>query len=97
MRTIEIITKGEPTTYNADVIRAVSMENSQVYDGYSWVRINIYPLTPINIKLRADAAEKLYLSVKAFMKSETDGELIVQLSERDGGGERLVAIQTIQK
>lgn len=96
MRIIEIIIDGESTTYNADALRAVSKGDS-VYKNCFQVSINVYPLDTIRLLLDNEAiAEKLYLSVKAFMKSDSDKELIVQFKEGDGRANKLVAIQTIK-
>lgn len=99
MRIIEIIIDGESTTYNVDVLRAVSKEScSYTSENYFWVCINAYPLEPIRLLLVNEAiAEKLYLSLKAFMKSDSDQELIIQLKKEDDGAYKLVATQTIKK
>jgi len=98
MRIIEIIIDGESTTYNVDVLRAVSKESGNAFENCFWVSINAYPLEPIRLLLADEnIAEKLYLSVKAFMKSDSDKELIIQLKKGDGRANKLVAIQTVEK
>lgn len=98
MRIIEIIVDGESTTFNADALRAVSKESSIFFKNYFWVGIQAYPLKPIRLLLANEAiAEKLYLSIKAFMKSDSDEELIIQLEKGDDEACKLVAIQTIKK
>lgn len=98
MRTIEIIIDGESTTYNVDTLRAVSKESDNIFENCFWVSINAFPLNPIRILLADEAiAEKLYLSLKAFMKSDSDEELIIQLKKGDSRAYKLVAIQTIKK
>lgn len=97
MRIIEIIIDRESTTYNADVFRAVSKEGL-AYESCFMVRIDVYPLEPIRLLLDSEAiAEKLYLSIKAFMKSDSDKELIVQLKKEDRRAYKLVTIQTIKE
>lgn len=93
MKTFEFINAdGDKATYNVEVIRCVSVETRSDYEGHSWVRIDCYPLSPLNLKLTTDAAEKLYLSVKAFLKSDSDEELIIQQTESG-----CVNVQTIRK
>lgn len=96
MRIIEIIIDEESTTYNVDVLRAVRKEGSEAYENCFWVSINSYPLEPIRLLLANETiAEKLYLSIRAFMKSNDKG-LIIQLKEGEGRANKLVAIQTIE-
>lgn len=98
MRIIEIVIDGEPTTYNVDVLRTVSKESSIVFENCFWVHIDAYPLKPIRILLANEAiAEKLYLSLKAFMKSDSDEELIIQLRKGDDRSYKLVSIRTVKK
>ena len=97
MRLIEIIIDGESTTYNVDAFRGVSKESSNVFESCFWVSMNVYPLEPIRLLLADEnTAEKFYLSIKAFMKSDSDKELIIQLKKGDGRANKLVAIQTIE-
>lgn len=98
MKIIEIIIDGESTTYNVDVLRAVRKESSDAYENCFWVSINAYPLEPIRLLLANEGiALKLYLSIKAFMKSDSDEELIIQLKRGSSRTHKLVAIQTIKK
>lgn len=98
MRIIETIIDGVSTTYNVDTLRAVCKESSISSEGCFWVSINVYPLESIQLLLADESiAEKLYLSIKAFMKSDSDEELIIQLKKGNDKAYKLVAIQTIKK
>lgn len=98
MRIIEIIIDGESTTYNVDVLRAVRKESRPAFENCFWVNIFVYPLEPIRFSLADEnAAEKLYLSIKAFMKSDSDEELIIRFKKGDSRNGKLVSIQTIKK
>lgn len=96
MKTIEIITEKSSTTFAADTLKTVEIFTSDLHEGCSYVYFRTSPALFQSWRFDSNAVEKLYLSVKAFMHSDSDRELIIQL-RGDEDSKMLVAVQTIQK